>query len=265
MRRLEAALDSAGDDLGTRFPAGLRTATCSALDHLELARAQPGRISCRCCGSFPSSAAGSWSNRSPGCAATIDSHPPARATTSTRASTKGAASSCSIPISARAATSAPRAACEQHGTASHGIPITRLLRDGLRFDNYLVATACRSCADPHCMFGCPVDSIHRGKHLQIVIEDHCIGCGLCASNCPYGNIFMVPNERGRIEMPDPDRPGKTLHVARPKAVTCDLCDAAGERDTPQPRCVAACPHEAASRMTGDQLLERVIAGSVEGR
>ena len=83
----------------------------------------------------------------------------------------------------------------QHGDDSHGVPITRLLRDGRRFGDYLVATSCRSCTDPHCMSGCPVDSIHRGKHLQIVIEDHCIGCGLCASNCPYGNIFMVPNRR----------------------------------------------------------------------
>src|SRR5438552_17653099 len=73
----------------------------------------------------------------------------------------------------------------EHGDESHGVPITRLLRDGRRFGDYLVAVSCRSCTDPHCMSGCPVDSIHRGKHLQIVIEDHCIGCGLCASNCPY--------------------------------------------------------------------------------
>lgn len=151
-----------------------------------------------------------------------------------------------------------KACVQQHGTESHGLPITRMLRDGLRFDNYLIATACRSCVDPHCMFGCPVDSIHRGKHLQIVIEDHCIGCGLCAENCPYGNIFMVPNEKGRIAMPDPDIPNKTHLVARPKAVTCDLCDAEGERETPKPRCVAACPHDAAHRMTGEELLQKVL-------
>ena len=43
------------------------------------------------------------------------------------------------------------------------------------------------------MIGCPVDAIHRGRHQQIVIEDHCIGCGLCAQNCPYGNISMEPD------------------------------------------------------------------------
>ena len=145
----------------------------------------------------------------------------------------------------------------QHGDDSHGIPITRLLRDGRRFGDYLVATSCRSCADPHCMSGCPVDSIHRGKHLQIVIEDHCIGCGLCASNCPYGNIFMVPNRRRSIEVPDPYRPGATTRIAQLKAATCDLCDAEGERSSPRPQCVAACPHEAASRVTGPELLELV--------
>jgi Fe-S-cluster-containing hydrogenase component 2 len=147
----------------------------------------------------------------------------------------------------------------EHGNESHGLPITRLLRDGRRFGDYLVATSCRSCTDPHCMSGCPVDSIHRGKHLQIVIEDHCIGCGLCASNCPYGNIFMVPNLRRRMELSDEDDPGATTMVAQLKAATCDLCDAEGERSAPRPQCVASCPHEAASRVTGAQLLENVLA------
>jgi Fe-S-cluster-containing hydrogenase component 2 len=107
------------------------------------------------------------------------------------------------------------------------------------------------------MSGCPVDSIHRGKHLQIVIEDHCIGCGLCASNCPYGNIFMVPNRRRSLEIADPENPDERLMVAQLKAATCDLCDAEGSRSSPRPQCVSACPHEAASRMTGPQLLERM--------
>ena len=39
--------------------------------------------------------------------------------------------------------------------------VTRLVRDGLRFDKFLVATSCRSCRDPLCMVGCPVGSIRR--------------------------------------------------------------------------------------------------------
>ena len=126
----------------------------------------------------------------------------------------------------------------EHGDESHGLPITRLLRDGLRFGDYLVATSCRSCTDPHCMSGCPVDSIHRGKHLQIVIEDHCIGCGLCASNCPYGNIFMVPNQRRIVEVLDPTRPRgdtKELRSSRLRHATCAMRKEIGPRRS---RCVS---------------------------
>jgi Fe-S-cluster-containing hydrogenase component 2 len=152
-----------------------------------------------------------------------------------------------------------KACIQQHGTASHGQPLTRLLRDGLRFGDYLVATSCRSCRDAFCMIGCPVDSIHRGRHLQIVIEDHCIGCGQCAKNCPYGNIFMLPNERDPMEAEDPDRPGQMRMVARPKAATCDLCDAEGREERSTPRCVYACPHDAAHRMSGEELRVAVRA------
>jgi Fe-S-cluster-containing dehydrogenase component len=151
-----------------------------------------------------------------------------------------------------------KACVQQHGTASHGAPVTRLLRDGLHFANVMIATSCRSCTDAYCMIGCPVDSIHRGRHGQIVIEDHCIGCGLCASNCPYGNIFMAPNERARTEVIDPFR----KKVTPLKATTCDLCDSAGVNSSPYPRCVSACPHEAASRMSGTELLRLVTRGKI---
>lgn len=153
-----------------------------------------------------------------------------------------------------------KACVQQHGTESHGVKVTRLIRDGLRFGDYLVTTSCRSCKKPYCMDGCPVDSIHRGKHLQIVIEDHCIGCGLCASNCPYGNISMLPNEArtARMEVDDPDHADRTKWVARNKAAVCDLCDAEGKLDTPEPRCVYACPHDAAHRMSGEELQSKVL-------
>src|ERR1700748_379883 len=85
----------------------------------------------------------------------------------------------------------------------------------------LMAFPSRACTDPHCMAGCPVDSIHRGRHLQIVIEDHCIGCGLCADNCPYGSIFMIPNERRRVAVVDMEDGGRS-HVHQLKAANCDL-------------------------------------------
>ena len=134
--------------------------------------------------------------------------------------------------------------------------VTRLVREGLRFDKYLVASACRSCTDPYCMVGCPVDAIHREGSLEIKIEDHCIGCGLCAQNCPYGNINMVEFD----DQGTPYQPGSKTAVIENKATTCDLCRSVGV-DASNPKdevsCVYACPHNAAFRMTGSELLARI--------
>lgn len=80
--------------------------------------------------------------------------------------------------------------CVRACVNTHDDGRSRLFLDGPRFDRYLVPTTCRSCLDPVCMIGCPVGSIHRGNNGQIEIEDWCIGCGLCAGNCPYGSILM---------------------------------------------------------------------------
>ncbi|KAA1261734.1 NADP-reducing hydrogenase subunit HndC [Rubripirellula obstinata] len=136
--------------------------------------------------------------------------------------------------------------------------VTRLVRDGLRFDKFLVASSCRSCMDPYCLVGCPVDAIHRnGDSLEIEIEDYCIGCGLCAENCPYGNINMhgfpkqEVNESGKLVTVYEELDGGKLPVVQQRATTCDLCRSVDGK----PSCVYACPHEAAFRMTGEQLLE----------
>jgi CRP-like cAMP-binding protein/Fe-S-cluster-containing dehydrogenase component len=118
--------------------------------------------------------------------------------------------------------------------------VTRLVRDGLRFDQYLVATSCRQCRDPLCMVGCPVGSIRRRNSLEVIIEDWCIGCGLCARNCPYGNINLHPFE---VMAEDPEHPGHKKAAIKQKATSCDLCTHLQE-----PSCVYACPHDAAHRV-----------------
>jgi CRP-like cAMP-binding protein/Fe-S-cluster-containing hydrogenase component 2 len=153
-------------------------------------------------------------------------------------------------------------------TAHDGV--SRLLRDGLRYDHYLVATACRSCRDPLCMTQCPVGSIRRKENLEIIIEDWCIGCGKCAELCPYGNINMHPLETVR-EIRTEVKPATagappTVKIEKKKmtaykANTCDLCT-----QLSVPSCVYACPHDAAKRVdpqrffadgliAQDQLLE----------
>lgn len=120
--------------------------------------------------------------------------------------------------------------------------VTRLVREGLRFDKYLVATSCRQCRDPLCMVGCPVGSIRRRNSLEVIIEDWCIGCGLCAKNCPYGNINLHPFE---VMDDDPLRPGRKMAVVKQKATSCDLCSNTKYKE---PSCVYACPHDAAHRV-----------------
>ncbi len=142
--------------------------------------------------------------------------------------------------------------CVKACADTHG-GISRLVREGLRFQDFLVASACRSCTDPYCLVGCPVDSIHREHSLEIAIQDHCIGCGQCATNCPYGNINMVGFE---TKMEDED--GQMRAVVQQQATTCDLCSSVGiDASDPKQKvsCVYACPHNAAHRMSGDQLFD----------
>ncbi len=126
--------------------------------------------------------------------------------------------------------------------------VTRLIREGLRFDKYLVATSCRQCRDPLCMVGCPVGAIRRRNSLEVIIEDWCIGCGLCSKNCPYGNINMHPFE----VMADMGG-GKKAAVTRQKATSCDLCTNHAE-----PSCVYACPHDAAHRVDPNEFFKSLV-------
>src|ERR1700722_3794283 len=131
--------------------------------------------------------------------------------------------------------------------------VSRLIRDGLRWDKYLVATSCRHCKDPLCMVGCPVGSIRRRNNLEVIIEDWCIGCGLCANNCPYGNINMHPFD---VQVDDLVNPGKKIAAVRTKATACNLC-----LDQNEPSCVYACPHDAAHRVNPREFFaEQVRAG-----
>ena len=186
-RTLKSKLDQAGDDLTAVLSAGRRSATCSALNQLELAQLSRAdflqllrkfsvlrrRIVEQSVARLYSSTIGHR---------VLDEYVE-----------QGLFEGQSILVldldNCTRCDACTRGCVERHGTETHGTPIPRLLRAGRRLDNFLVATSCRSCTDPHCMTGCPVDSIHRGKHLQIVIEDHCIGCGLCAENCPVRQHF----------------------------------------------------------------------------
>jgi CRP-like cAMP-binding protein len=135
--------------------------------------------------------------------------------------------------------------------------VTRLLRDGVRFENYLVATSCRQCRDPRCMIGCPVGSIRRRNSLEVIIEDWCVGCGLCATNCPYGNITVHEFDKTTggdlaLQSVQADKDSTNSGKIR-KATSCDLC-----HDLAEPSCVYACPHDAAHRVKPNEFFAQVL-------
>jgi Fe-S-cluster-containing hydrogenase component 2 len=122
-----------------------------------------------------------------------------------------------------------RACADAHG----GVP--RFVREGSRFRNFSIPTACYQCTDPVCMIGCPTGAISRPLgSLEVAIDAQtCIGCGNCVRRCPWDNIQTIPY--------DSPATGTRINLA----TKCDLCigRAAG------PACVQMCPHGAAERVS----------------
>ncbi|HUG92701.1 MAG TPA: 4Fe-4S dicluster domain-containing protein [Planctomycetaceae bacterium] len=143
-------------------------------------------------------------------------------------------------------------ACVEACVVAHEDGQTRLYLDGPRYEKYLVPLSCRQCLDPVCMIGCPVGSINRGETGEIVIRDWCIGCSLCADQCPYGSIQM--NElRQNVELSGFEKSLLGAAEVKPvseRAVVCDMCSSLPSQ---QPSCVYACPHDAAMRVNAQEF------------
>ena len=120
-----------------------------------------------------------------------------------------------------------------------GIHITRPVKPESRSIQHVLApSVCLHCQDPECLTGCPTGAIGRFSEGQIDIDpETCIGCGDCATQCPYNAITMIPRK------PVLDKPASTvgklkswLSLAQPKmppavtevdnllAVKCNLCE-----------------------------------------
>jgi Fe-S-cluster-containing hydrogenase component 2 len=107
------------------------------------------------------------------------------------------------------------------------------------------------------MVGCPVGAIRRRNSLEVIIEDWCIGCGVCANSCPYGNIniqeFVAEGTQQTLQEAGlAQQQLKKAHVVR-KATSCNLC-----HDHPEPSCVYSCPHDAAHRVTPTQFFADMV-------
>jgi Fe-S-cluster-containing dehydrogenase component/CRP-like cAMP-binding protein len=102
----------------------------------------------------------------------------------------------------------------------------------------LVPTVCMHCQDPECLTGCPTGAIARFPDGEIDINPAtCIGCGDCATQCPYNAISMIarpdpkntngngfiskvlsPFALGEAKLPEPVTQTENL-----LAVKCNLC------------------------------------------
>ena len=157
--------------------------------------------------------------------------------------------------------------CETACAETHN-GISRLDREsGPSFAGLHIPISCRHCEQPHCMKDCPADAIHRAESGEVFIDQSCIGCGNCETNCPYDVIKMsydMPKKPGLFAwmfMGAGSGPGEPENVKinqkakdkGKKAVKCDACmDQKGG-----PACVRACPTGAAIRISPSDFVELV--------
>ena len=139
---------------------------------------------------------------------------------------------------------------------------TRLYRhEGALFGTLKVPTSCRHCENPLCLIDCPPgDAIRRDPRGEVYVDEaKCIGCGKCATNCPYGVIFMMHQKPktgalGRLLGLIGHTPEETTSDEQPmKAVKCDLC----RNDSVGPACVRSCPTGAAFRVNPTEFFDRI--------
>ena len=178
-------------------------------------------------------------------------------------------------------------ACHQiHGQSRltrRGIQVTRLSAPrASAIQSVLAPAVCMHCQDPECLTGCPTGAIGRFEGGQIDIDPKtCIGCGDCASQCPYNAISLI----SRKAKPPGAKPGFADRVKdylrlKPEplppavdstedlvAVKCNLCsdreslNPPGSK-TPAYSCEENCPTGALARINPHEYFTEI--GAIEG-
>ncbi|HUQ30772.1 MAG TPA: cyclic nucleotide-binding domain-containing protein, partial [Pyrinomonadaceae bacterium] len=120
-----------------------------------------------------------------------------------------------------------------------GIHIARPVKPASRaIQHVLSPSVCLHCQDPECLTGCPTGAIGRFAEGQIDINPKtCIGCGDCATQCPYNAVTMVPRKasvletqsfgrklKGWFSLAEPDLPEAVTDTENLLAVKCNLCE-----------------------------------------
>ena len=164
-----------------------------------------------------------------------------------------------------------------------GIHVTRLQTPRLgAHQSVLSPEVCMHCKDPECLTGCPTGAIGRFGMGQVDIDPKtCIGCGDCATQCPYNAISMV-SRKGKAApakagfgwklrdlfglKPDP-LPAPVDATEDLVAIKCNLCS---DRETLNPpgkkgrrySCEENCPTGALARINPREYFAEI--GAIEG-
>lgn len=86
-------------------------------------------------------------------------------------------------------------------------------------DNTFMQMTCLQCIDAACEKVCPVAALKRNELTGAieVIDELCVGCGLCEAACPFGHIALDKESGSPLK--------------------CDLCGG-------NPACARFCPDRA---------------------
>lgn len=115
-----------------------------------------------------------------------------------------------------------------------------------------VPMLCMHCETAPCVEICPQDATYKREDGIVVIDkEKCIGCGSCATVCPYDARHLAESEEGYFG-PELNEYEAVMYEAMPK-MTMDKCTFCADRidggDGRSQACVAACP--AGARTFGD--------------
>jgi Fe-S-cluster-containing dehydrogenase component len=136
------------------------------------------------------------------------------------------------------------------------------------------------CKDPECLTGCPTGAIGRFDNGQVdITASACIGCGDCATNCPYDAISMVARRgsepehpsfgtrlRGLLRLSPEPLPAAVEQTEDLLAVKCNLCEGTSINPRGSARsaysCEENCPTGALARVDPRSYFSEV--GRIEG-
>jgi Fe-S-cluster-containing dehydrogenase component/CRP-like cAMP-binding protein len=164
-----------------------------------------------------------------------------------------------------------------------GVHVTRLQAPrATAIQSVLSPEVCMHCADPECLTGCPTGAIGRFTLGQVDIDPKtCIGCGDCATQCPYNAISMVPRKpkeatasggfKSKIQdllriSPDPIPPAVEA-TEDLVAIKCNLCSDRATLNPPGKKtrrysCEENCPTGALARINPREYFTEI--GNIEG-